>query len=831
MHVRTLVLVSVSGLLAWPVWAGTMLYDFENEDEVLTWHDEVRPSQRLSFPTTREPRYATSGQYAMCFRSPAWRPGMAEWPACESRPAITDWRGYDRLIFDVTNPTPYPQKLAVFIADEDHATRAGLLCDTNLTPYAYRAVVIPLAQLVQKGQALDRIRVMHWFTERPVGDMEVYLDRLMLLREGEDPPPVPESFLKEYGELQTERVAAMRAAITAAERRLQHLGQVAPTALDWAERALSELKHEVQVFALAVADGSPAILKGDELHMRLQSSIERLDSLSALRADFEPVRLAVAADPTARTDIIVGFASSMEKVLPRDAALDVRLSRRVSLSLARYEKEALQVIVLPCEREAAQVQVKAGDLTAADGTLFPAGNIKAVPVGYVETKAVPPYGSPHVGWWPDPILDFMSSADVAAGDAQAFWVRVTAPQDQRPGRYRGKLEVLEGGQTLYSFDLRLEVYPFAVPKASPLPMAVTFAPMYYEPNGQGGWQEGAYRNTSWQKHKAQWGDFLADYYLNYDSLYHRGQPEFPVLQRLHRQGRLGMFNLGYYTVMPEDPEGAAAWKADIDQRIGAGYQRAKQLGLLDHAYIYGCDEHPEAMFPGVERAAAYLKEHFPGTLILTTTYDHSFGTNSVLQSMDGFCPLTPSYKRELADQVRATGKQVWWYICCGPHHPYANMFIEYPAIDGRVLMGAQTAKYRPDGFLYYEISIWNGEPITTGPFTSYDPRSWTTYHGDGSWTCPGPDGTPLATVRLENFRDGVEDYAYALILERLIKQVEASPQAAARGEWLRRARNALAVPEGLVRSMTEFSTDPADVYRWRRSMAEAISTAGVDLTD
>ena len=134
---------------------------------------------------------------------------------------------------------------------------------------------------------------------------------------------------------------------------------------------------------------------------------------------------------------------------------------------------------------------------------------------------------------------------------------------------------------------------------------------------------------------------------------------------------------------------------------------------------------------------------------------------SVIKSMDAFCPLTPSFDPAKAAKARAAGKQVWWYICCGPHHPHANMFIEYPAIEGRLLMGAMTAKQRPDGFLYYQISIWNSrQPITSGPFTDWDPRSWTTYHGDGSWTCVGPDGTPLPTIRLENFRDGLEDYAY-----------------------------------------------------------------------
>jgi len=154
------------------------------------------------------------------------------------------------------------------------------------------------------------------------------------------------------------------------------------------------------------------------------------------------------------------------------------------------------------------------------------------------------------------------------------------------------------------------------------------------------------------------------------------------------------------------------------------------------------------------------------------------------------------------------------------------MFIEFPAIEGRLLMGAQTAKQRPDGFLYYQISIWNGQPITHGPFTDWDPRSWTTYNGDGSWTCLGPDGTPLPTIRLENFRDGVEDYAYALLLEQAIKRVENLPDPTpADKQWLVRARAALKVPTTVTRSMTEYTHSPADVYRWRRAMARALKAA------
>jgi hypothetical protein len=198
--------------------------------------------------------------------------------------------------------------------------------------------------------------------------------------------------------------------------------------------------------------------------------------------------------------------------------------------------------------------------------------------------------------------------------------------------------------------------------------------------------------------------------------------------------------------------------------------------------------------------------------------------------MDAFCPLTDQFNSAKAGQARALGKQVWWYICCFPHHPHTNMFIEYPAIEGRLLMGAMTAKYRPDGFLYYQVSIWNSQkPIDSGPFTDWDPRSWTVYHGDGSWTCVGPNGTPLPTIRLENFRDGLEDYAYYRILEAAVGKVEASPELRARrAQWLVKAKGLLVVPEELVTSRTEFTDNPDVLYRYRNSLAEAIETARIN---
>jgi hypothetical protein len=140
-------------------------------------------------------------------------------------------------------------------------------------------------------------------------------------------------------------------------------------------------------------------------------------------------------------------------------------------------------------------------------------------------------------------------------------------------------------------------------------------------------------------------------------------------------------------------------------------------------------------------------------------------------------------------------------------------------------MGAQTQKFKPDGFLYYATMNWNSlRPIAKGPFTDWNPRSFGLYHGDGQWTCcGGPDMLPLATIRLENFRDGLEDLWYVRELERIVSKMQGNGISA---DWLKRAHKALAVPAEVARSVKSFSIDPEVLYRWRDSIADLIDASG-----
>ena len=548
------------------------------------------------------------------------------------------------------------------------------------------------------------------------------------------------------------------------------------------------------------------------------------------------------------TEFAVGVATSMESVRPR-AGYVVRPASEVRIRLARDEYESVQVLVA-ASNDLKNVTVHVdGDLNriAGDGVVFAASNITSSVVGYVHTTNVPPYKvrptwkKPETGWWADPILDFQKSADVAKGDVQSFWVRVKCPRGQEPGTYVGTLSVLADGEDSVRLPFTVRVNAFAIGASSPLPLMVScFAP-WVRNNAlpKEGRDEIArrIRNSdyfkAWKSNEVAYCDFLSDYYVSWGAdLYpggdSSGEPRWAMLKRQKDRGRLGFFNLYLWYPMGGGPNAEAEWRKKTIPVIRARYEKAKTLGIADHAILYGCDEADPPAFTNVARTAAELRREFPDVPVMTTARDYNFGTgDSPLREVNAFCPIISKFLGPKIAEARAEGRKVWWYISCDPCCPWPNTLIECPPIETRSLMGAMTQKFKPDGFLYYATTHWYAkDPIKEGPFTKWEPRSFGAYHGDGQWTCcGGPDNMPLPTIRLENFRDGVEDLWYVKLLEEKLREVESSKLKVESEEWIRRAKAALAVPNEVARSVAKFSTDSDVIYRWRDAMADLIEAA------
>ena len=87
---------------------------------------------------------------------------------------------------------------------------------------------------------------------------------------------------------------------------------------------------------------------------------------------------------------------------------------------------------------------------------------------------------------------------------------------------------------------------------------------------------------------------------------------------------------------------------------------------------------------------------------------------------------------------------------------------------------------------------------------------------------PGKDG-PISSLRLENFRDGIEDYELLLLGRRLIAEAEKNGKGDS--TTVSRLRQAVELPDNFVKSHTEYSTDPANLSSRRRTIIQAIERA------
>ncbi len=757
------------------VLAATTLFDFETPEEIKS----VPATFRTNMTVCVTNRFSTSGKNSLAFHAADWHEGMNAWPSFTMPVPNHDWRGYDRLVLDIFNDGDGGTPIMLYAYGPNCERSKGVKSTYSRLPdHTYDRWIIPLDPW-PKTVAVTNVTQMHIFYIRPRG-ARLYIDRMQLLKKGEKP-----AYFCGDG-MEKDIFPGL-------------LGKVAR-----AEEAASDAN-------------------------------ERADLGEAYWAFREKCR---AAGQDVR-EMMVGSATSMDIVRPRKPDLSaIALAKEFSVRLARNERESVQLVVVPGDADLADVRVSVSDLASKEGATFAASNIACDITGYVKVKHNVPYGigpkkeKPERGWWPEPILDFMDGTDVKGRDFQSFWIRVKCSDDQPAGIYCGKVTVVaktQGKVVRRELPFVVRVNDFAIGKIAPMPMAITYGPSFYFPTHYRSprrHEYDAYRKDPLAPANAArggkvedlWVDFLADYLITSDSLYRGECSEKYVgqLKRLKAQGRLNKFNIGYWLQMDEGPDGEEKFRKTAVSRLRTSYERVKAAGLLDHAYIYGCDEATKERFPRIARSIEILRKEFPDVPFITTAYDHDFGLgDSPLKAFDGYVPLTPKYDLEKAERSRAKGHKVWWYICCSPHAPYANMFMECPGTERRLLFGAMPAKYRPDGFLYYHTSIWNQKRcITSGPFTDWEPRSYCEYDGDGCWLCVGPEGRPLPTQRLENFRDGLEDFAYAKLLR---ERLAAEPSAL----WTDRARRLLDA-EGLVTSMTEYTADPAAILAWRDAMADLI---------
>jgi hypothetical protein len=559
--------------------------------------------------------------------------------------------------------------------------------------------------------------------------------------------------------------------------------------------------------ALRIADNKAAY-SADRWH-QIETILDSLDRELADIADY-----ACTLDHFPNAGFAIGFESPMRRVMIRDFPFDGWFGKQVGLSLAANEHEGFQLAVMPWKRDLKNVRVQA-TFTAESKATAAGLSCTVSLVGHVDVNDDPPYESTYKAFWPDPLLSFLQQSDVKAGEHVAFWIDVATSKTTPAGEYRGSIQITADGCAPVSIPLLVRVWGFTLPDGTHLRNAFT-----YHDHAVRGFYKG-----SWdQKLAHAYQDLLLDHRLGIDHLYRGEPPDVKTLQRAVARG-MNCFNVVFAA--------SGGMKEHVSKVLTRFVPQIKKAGLFSLAYVYGFDEIKADKFGEAREVFNQVHRLAPGLPTMTTTQDTSFGKETGLRdAVDIWVPLTPSYDLPEADALRREGKQMWWYICLVPVHPYANWFIEYPAIESRLLMGAMSHKYRVDGFLYYLVNNgWerNRKVISSGPYTEWDGAScinskdkWA--NGDGNLIYPGPK-RPLSSIRLENIRDGLEDYEYLHLLAEKVERVSRLPATTARQSFLDQARPLLAVPDAVVRSVVEYTLEPNAVQDWRTQLATLIIQA------
>ena len=592
-----------------------------------------------------------------------------------------------------------------------------------------------------------------------------------------------------------------------------------------------------------VAAPCPALAAGEgQLTAAVSDSAGRVLCALALPVAVHWLHAARYGELLAREGgVSIWWARATHKV-SRQRPAPQRKAQAIRIEAARNEYEPFQLVLRP-EAQLNNVRLSWTDLVGPGGARIAARKITARLVEYVPvTTPTDTLGAPDD--YPDPLPPLPRALACRAGENQPIWFTVYVPPQVRAGEYLGRITVAwDGGEA--QVPLRLHVWDFTLPRDTHTRTAYGVSPDYSWHGAKGDAERerifdlymqdcAAHRISPYSPmslHPIKWeivsgaktaAEKPEEIGVRYDF------SEFDrAAQRYLDEFRFTSFN---FRCMPGSIAGykrfTPGYNALHKAIFGPMVEHLRQRGWLAKAYCYWFDEPTEEEYPYVIEGMKLLAESCPGLKRLLTEQPEP----PLYGHVDLWVPVLYRYDPERAHARQRAGEEVWWYVCCGPHAPYPNNFIDHPAINHRIRFWMMQ-KYGVSGSLYWSTTYYRqAQRKRRNPWESpmsISPTGGRWGNGDGMLLYPPtrqPSDKPVISgpvdsIRWELLREGLEDREYMWLLEQAAERA-----GGARGS---RARRVLAkLVDSLVTSLTEFETDPARLYEARRKIAEAIEQLG-----
>jgi len=544
----------------------------------------------------------------------------------------------------------------------------------------------------------------------------------------------------------------------------------------------------------------------EELRKRVANA--RRDTFGFLAAAYLDV-------PRASVRYAVAAETSLTKVFPCFDRLLAEPSRRVEICLASNEYESAQAVVVPLDRALRRVRVSVSGLMCKEtGAQIGAENVRIYRVGFVEADSGVGTSRPGMRW-PDPLLP-NEPFDVPSNEVRPLWITVYAPKGTRAGTYEGTLSVAPQGEPTTELVMSVRVHGFELEDETHVKTT------FYLPIR---WAEMS------RDEVRRWMDYVMAYRIGImdigwgwrtgmDSRIKKKADGAHDFSRMDEDleyvfGRhMNSASLGDTHFSMADK--GEADKAEMVRCLRAYAKHIKGRGWWDRCYYKLPDEPGDNLerLEKVKAVADLVKEADPDYARLCTVKvrEDMFGY------VDIWCPLLSWHNDEIYAKARARGDRIWMYTCCGPRPPWANIaFIDQEAIAHRILMWT-CWRFNYGGYLYWGIKFWpdenfgkNGKPLW--PEKPWHSRIRALPAGDGYLAYPDQDRGPLPCIRIELYRDGVEDYEYHYLLKRALgKRRDAEAE-----KLLDLTYDDEVCPDGL-----HYTRDPRVLLRRRAALAAAI---------
>jgi hypothetical protein len=542
--------------------------------------------------------------------------------------------------------------------------------------------------------------------------------------------------------------------------------------------------------------------------------------------------LASCQSPAEQPSMSVYVVDEFVRVRPADAAG----SRRTAvLSAARNEYAPFQIVVHAGAGGLKGVNAVAGPLAPARGHNIPAERIALYREHYIEVRKSSPRSRSSPGWYPDALIPFIDPStgkppvharfpaapfDIAPDSNQPLWVDVRTPPDAAPGEYTGTITVSAKGVGPRRVSISLTVWNFTLPDTPSMRTHFGDADL-------NSLLSPARRIAAWNGLDEAGQRALRTAYAALMAAHRISSPIPPFLMpKVNADGSIApepthealqqwidRFHITGFPVWFLGPEDRAHGDPlGADRERNARYLRSMYTYLRAHrwdkmAYIYVLDEpSSQEAYNDVRARSKFVREVVPELKVLCTKGPQVRNPpwGSLVGSVDIWVPLWPSFEEAAVRRRLSAGEEIWSYtaLCQGGQEtPFWQL--DFPPLNYRIPMWINW-RFGITGLLYWSATNWaSAGDVWTNPLT-YDDR----YNMEGSLLYPGADAGVqgfIASIRLQEIREGLEDYEYLRILAQRRSKVAAD-----------------AVVRKIARTWHSWDTDARHLLQARAEIARSI---------